>query len=164
MPKRRKAPTKFSRDIQDRIVAALARGSYIETAVKAAGISRATYFRWLKAGREEAEGPFRDFVEAVRQADAVGETALVTIIQTASSRWWQAAAWLLERKYPARWGRKWTKAIDIGSEVASAQQQAQDLRDALKSMQDATLAEPPTAAEAPATQAPADSGETPPPC
>lgn len=43
--------------------------------------------------------------EALKKADAEREAALVTRIMRASDKSWQAAAWLLERRYPDRYAK-----------------------------------------------------------
>jgi hypothetical protein len=42
----------------------------------------------------------------LKKAAAVGEAALLGRIRIASETTWQAAAWLLERRYPKHWARK----------------------------------------------------------
>ena len=43
--------------------------------------------------------------KAMKKADAEREAALVTRIMRASDDTWQAAAWLLERRYPDRYAK-----------------------------------------------------------
>lgn len=43
--------------------------------------------------------------EAMKKADAEREAALVSRIMRASDDTWQAAAWLLERRYPDRYAK-----------------------------------------------------------
>ncbi len=57
----------------------------------------------MKLGRKK--GPYRDFRRAVQRAKAQAEMRDVLIIGKASQKFWQAAAWRLERRYPHRWGR-----------------------------------------------------------
>ncbi len=99
-------PTKFNEECAARIVEALRLGVPQTTAVTYAGISKSTYYRWLKA----AEGPdaseeFRDFRVAVAAARAEAEVRAVAVIQNASHKSWQAAAWFLERSFPEHWSR-----------------------------------------------------------
>src|SRR3972149_1199676 len=80
-------------------------GNYATVAAQAAGISDATYYNWLKRGRD-GEKPFLDFLEAIKKAEADRETYRVSHIISASAEHWQAAACWLERKFPERWGRR----------------------------------------------------------
>lgn len=99
-------PTKLDQDASDRICTAIKGGNYIETAAAVAGIHKDTLYTWLKRGRNEDEGMFRDFVDAVDEALAVAEKNALKVIEDASADHWQAAAWRLERRFPERWGRK----------------------------------------------------------
>ena len=61
------------------------------------------------ADRDElpvAEEPFLDFLDAIERALTVPEMRAVTVIQDSAAKGsWRAAAWLLERRWPERWGR-----------------------------------------------------------
>ena len=98
-------PTKLTQELQARIVEAIESGNYQEVAVRASGICRATYFEWLKKGREQKNGLYVDFLDAIEKARAIAEMNCVSIIQAAAHDSWQAAAWWLERSAPDRGGR-----------------------------------------------------------
>ena len=99
-------PTKLNDETQNRIVTALLRGNYQETAARYAGINVDTFYEWMKRGREEPGTIYSEFSEAVEAAKAAAEVRDVTLIDRAAEEGsWQAAAWKLERKYPHRWGR-----------------------------------------------------------
>lgn len=117
-------PSKLTPEIHNRIVAAIQRGSYVETAAQMAGIQKFTYYEWLKRGKavqamldeaHEDEQPditahdanCVNFSNAVFRAMAEAEVRDLTAIDNAAQQGtWQAAAWKLERKHHARWGRK----------------------------------------------------------
>ena len=84
----------------------VAAGNYIKTAVAAAGVPRKTYDNWVVKAREQPDSVYAEFVDLLEQARAQAEAANVRIITTAAAKTWQAAAWLLERQYPERWGRR----------------------------------------------------------
>lgn len=100
------------------------RGNSFETASSRAGISRPTFYGWLRRGRdvlhwmEANEGPVKlrdqllaDFVVGMDQAEAEAEgNALDRIIEDDA---WQSDAWYLERRYPDRYGRR--QRIDMGN-------------------------------------------------
>jgi hypothetical protein len=81
-------------------------GNYIETASAYAGITKSTLYEWMKRGAREKRGKYKEFSNAVEKAMAEAEMWDVALIAQAAKENWQAAAWRLERKYPARWGRK----------------------------------------------------------
>ena len=110
-------PSKLTPETHNRIVAAIQRGAYIETAAQLAGISKETFYQWLKKGRAIADEQepcitphheaLRNFSDAVNKALAESEIRDLTAIDTAAQQGtWQAAAWKLERKHHSRWGRK----------------------------------------------------------
>jgi hypothetical protein len=55
---------------------------------------------------KKKEQPYVEFSNAVEKAMAEAEVAGVNAIVVAAARHWQAAAWMLERKHPERWGRR----------------------------------------------------------
>lgn len=97
-------PTKLTPEVQQRIVEALLSGLYVEDAVILGGIAEDTYYEWVKRGKT-GEEPFASFSEAVESAGVVSSSqALVTV--RAGGMGWQGSAWFLERRYPAKWGRR----------------------------------------------------------
>ena len=95
----------FTPETREKILNALRAGNYRVAACKFAGISDETFRRWMNAGKA-GEPEYVDFVEQVKQAEAQAEASLVATIRKAAGDHWQAAAWLLERKYVTRWGRR----------------------------------------------------------
>ena len=61
-----------------------------------------TYTRWINHPKTENQA---QLAQALKKADAEREAALVTRIMRASDDTWQAAAWLLERRYPDRYAK-----------------------------------------------------------
>ena len=108
--RRQKTSYKLTPLIQDTICNLIADGNYIKTACLAAGVHKTTFDRWLKLGEQEGENegenPFTSFANAVKKAEAENIARNVGIIQKAAVHTWQAAAWLLERKYPAQYGKR----------------------------------------------------------
>jgi transposase len=100
-------PTKLDEELTEQFVSMLRAGNYIGVAARAVGIGRRTFGDWMERGRSEreADAPYREFRMRVEQARAEGEVRNVVQIATAARENWQAAAWILERSYPERWGR-----------------------------------------------------------
>jgi len=88
-------------------------------------------YTWLHRGEEEGEGVFFEFYELVKEAEASCEMALVSVVKdiamgqfpqkktitrfrdgrvvkevVMAAPQWTAAAWLLERKWYDRWGKR----------------------------------------------------------
>ena len=107
-------PTKFTPELQTRIVAFLGAGAYIETAASAAGVSKQTLYTWLRQGAE-GEEPFTQFLDAVERAQGEADIRdLKTIREAAHGGAWQAAAWRLERRHPDQWGRRRVEMTGAG--------------------------------------------------
>lgn len=66
------------------------------------GVSKETYSRWINHPKTDNQNQLR---QQLKKADAEREAALVTRIMRASDDTWQAAAWLLERRYPERYAK-----------------------------------------------------------
>ena len=113
----------FTPETREKILNALRAGNYRVAACKFAGISEETFRRWMNAGKAGDPG-YVDFVEQVKQAEAQAEASLVATIRKAAGDHWQAAAWLLERKYVTRWGRRdlsWERMQREARQAAQAQ-------------------------------------------
>lgn len=102
-------PSMLTPATANRIVQVLRAGGYVDTACKVAGVNSRTFRRWMVEGDPEGEDPkfaeHRALRMAVDQARAESETRNVATINQAAPTNWMAAAWLLERQYPERWGR-----------------------------------------------------------
>lgn len=123
-PSRIGRPTKLTADLQERIVGAIRSGAYNETAAAFAGIAESTFYAWLANAQKDREAnpeqgtDFTEFQEAVEKAQAEAELDKLLIIGKAARGQptaegvpgtpgsWQAAAWMLERKHPDRYGRR----------------------------------------------------------
>lgn len=94
-------------DVQEGLVAMLRAGNYVEVACRAVGVPRRTFDEWMQRGKsgKPADVEYREFRERVAKARAMGEARNVAAIAAAAQQSWQAAAWLLERQHPERWGR-----------------------------------------------------------
>ena len=93
------ARSKRTPEAAERIIRAIRLGATNRLAAAAGGINVATFYRWLDADRA-----FRDAVKEAEGAAALA--ALAAIERAAQAGTWQAAAWLLERRYPEEYGRR----------------------------------------------------------
>lgn len=127
-------PSKLTSEVEARIVEAVELGVTWERAADAAGIGASTLREWRQRG-EADEAPFAAFVAALKRAEGDGVArALRTIRQAAESGTWQAAAWLLERRYPADYGRRVESRVDVStsspqSEVAALLERIASVRE-----------------------------------
>jgi transposase len=95
-------------ELIDRLADAVRGGLYVETAAALCGISKDTFYRWLReGGRDDASDPLKALSDAVTRALAEAEFRDLQVIGSAAQAGdWKAAAWRLERKHAERWGRQ----------------------------------------------------------
>ena len=110
-------PTALTDETTQRICDRLEIGSTKHAAAAKAGIGVSTFMAWQKRGRDEqqrrADGErgnpnetrFIDFLESIEVAELIAEDTLIAKINDAASEHWQAAAWILERRHPEKYGR-----------------------------------------------------------
>lgn len=91
-------PTKYNEQTHKRICTALSAGNTRKDSAEYAGVSEATFGRWIKE--------YPEFEEDVQKAEADAVVRNVAIIQQAASKTWQAAAWWLERRRKNEWSAK----------------------------------------------------------
>ena len=92
--------------IWQRLNQALSVGAYIEDACIFAGISSRQFRRWRELA-EQGVAPYAGrWVEIQRRESQAVIRNLFNIHNAGNSGSWQASAWILERKYPAKYGRR----------------------------------------------------------
>ena len=122
---------KITEDLIEIICDLKAKGMHNKDICAAVGIHEATLYRWLNKPSCKLH---RALGEEFKKAEArYKQELLESIRETALSkpRYWTAAAWLLERKYPDEFGRPETRKtavevddapkIVLGVEVRTAQ-------------------------------------------
>lgn len=91
--------TKYTPETVAKIVQAIKTGATYQLACQYAGISHETFAQWMKHKPE--------FSEAVKESEGAGAIELLARIRKeAAEGTWQAAAWILERRYPEMYGRQ----------------------------------------------------------
>lgn len=80
------------------LVQALRQGRSRRFACRAAMISPQTLYAWMEDDPALAH--------LVEEAEAAFEISLLSTIESSSHLEWQAAAWILERRFPKEWSRK----------------------------------------------------------
>lgn len=95
--------TKLSKELGEKFVSVIRRGSYRETAAAACGIPPRTLRDWMREAHKGRE-PYASWMRAVEEAEAeVEESAVASVLSEAD---WKARAWYLARKFPQRWAEK----------------------------------------------------------
>lgn len=97
-------PTKLTPETQAVIIEALENGNYAETAATLGGISHDTFYTWIRKGEDGVE-PYAAFADATKRASAKAEAASLASVRAQSDSW-QASAWFLERRFPAKYAKR----------------------------------------------------------
>jgi transposase len=105
------APSKLTPELRAELERDLAAGVPVAVLAQRQGISRRTLGRWIAGGRvvRRQLAPAPDpAVEELSLDERLekAEPGLLAAVLAASQRGsWQAAAWILERRWPERWAR-----------------------------------------------------------
>lgn len=105
-------PTKFTRDVVNRLLRGIRMGGTYESACRYAGIDYNTFCNWrdgkFPRGLDDDQKEMKlEFLEALTRAEGdSGARALSTIQQAMSQGDWKAASWLLERRWPDEYGQR----------------------------------------------------------
>ena len=94
--------TKLTRERIERICEQVRKGVPYETAARLAGIDPSTFYRWKRRGEQAKRGLYREFWEALQQADAEAEATLIEETKKEKG----GPRWILERRWPERWGQR----------------------------------------------------------
>lgn len=99
-------PHKLDKRRRQRVVEAVSAGLTREQQAAYAGCARSTLQDAIARGRADSRGIWHDWVAELEEAEARAIVANIALIQrSARDGTWQAAAWLLERRYPQQFGR-----------------------------------------------------------
>jgi hypothetical protein len=88
---------------RERLFALLRGGVPVDTAARLTGVTPATVDIWRARSRAGQRG-YKTFEDGLLEAIAEGEAVLLARISDAGRGNWRAAAWLLERLAPERYG------------------------------------------------------------
>jgi len=105
MPKQSTKREVKRKEKREKLLENLRTGMSVDAACTQSSISRSTYYRWIEEDEE--------FAEEVEAAKDFSEAVLLESIryQGEAKQDWRAAAWILERRIPDRWGAK--REVDL---------------------------------------------------
>lgn len=110
-------PSKLTPERKKRLLDAIRAGSYYEPACTYAGVDYSTFRRWMQKGEEAKSGQYREFYEAVIEAEAQAEVRVVGHWQNQIPHDWRAAKDFLSRRYPERWASRETLELNGGVQI-----------------------------------------------
>ncbi len=95
------------------------------------GVAPQTYSTWRNHPKTKVQ---QELAEALKKAEVERKGALLSRVLKATDESWQAAAWMLERRYPAEYARP-DRYHDQG--VTEAIQAVRELTESIKAQADA---------------------------
>ena len=107
-------PTSLTPAVHAKIVDAISKGLPNCVAAQLAGINQASLYNW-QIRAEKGESPYFELFEDLKAAEAAAQEACLEKIRTDES--WQSKAWMLERRWPAAYGRKDAVFAKIDGEI-----------------------------------------------
>jgi transposase-like protein len=126
---------KLTPGLQAKLCAALRAGAYRDSAAQANDVHPATVRRWVQQG-EAGDSDYEAFARALKKAEAVAERRLLRLVR-AGGEGWQSKAWIMERRWPARWGGRVRATVSEERETLLAKVQGDpDLHERLRNVLD----------------------------
>ena len=102
-------PPKLTRELIEQICDLIIEGWTIERAAKLSGVSATSIYRWLSMGKsEDSESIYQELVQRVKEATECSEFELLQAMRIAGAhpKNWRANAWMLERRFPDKYGKR----------------------------------------------------------
>jgi transposase len=100
-----KAEQLLTLEMLEAVAGLLFEGHHKETVADFLGIHRATWWRWEQIGEREPETIYGEFCNITRKAIAGAEIDTIRAIRNGRADW-PARAWMAERRFPQRWGKR----------------------------------------------------------
>lgn len=100
-------PPRLNGELIEQICDLIIEGKTIERAARLSGVSATSIYRWLAIGKQGNSEPiYQELVERVREATECSEFELLQSMRISGSnpKNWRANAWLLERRFPEKYG------------------------------------------------------------
>lgn len=91
-------PSKYTPETVAVILEALGKGATHELACQAGGISHQTFAEWMRL--------YPEFLDGIKRVEAEAAQRWLAFIEASAPKEWQAAAWLLERRYHQSYSRR----------------------------------------------------------
>ena len=106
-------PSTLTPSVREKIFTAIRAGNYREVAARWAGVPLRTFWRWCQQGRKAKSGVYKEFWQALLEAELSAEINMVGLVMKAARDNAKHAEWWLRRKFPQRWGRDTAAIKDL---------------------------------------------------
>ena len=94
--------TKLTPEVQEELAKIIGAGHTHKSAYEYVGIDQNTFYRGMKKG---------EFGDIIKRAESKAKIGFVERVKKASEDTWQAAAWMLERRWPDEFAQKMKQEI-----------------------------------------------------
>lgn len=98
-------PSKLTPKIQELICQCLRAGLHRKTAAARVRVDESTFSRWYTTGARDERGRFREFHDAVNEAEAQYQEDALAGLHASAPQNPKITMWLLSRRFPALYGR-----------------------------------------------------------
>jgi hypothetical protein len=99
--------TKLTPETQQKLIQLLKLGTPQKYAAEASGIDEATFYQWIKLGRNKKEGKYYEFAESIKRANSEAMAIKLADLEKAAQKGnVSAITWFLEHRYPDVFGNK----------------------------------------------------------
>lgn len=93
-------------ELMNRLATLIATGNYPQVAIRAVGISITEFRSWMTIGSQAKGGAYRDFYNAIRDAEAMAEMTMVKAWHDQLDKGYQAPRDFLARRFSSRWAER----------------------------------------------------------
>ncbi len=105
-------PLRLTPDIQRFIIERLYQGHTRIAVCRVARLDERVVSGWITQGLKDKSGIYHDFAIACDKAVGDSEIQILRQIRESGKKDWRALAWIMERRWPERWGKQ--RAISAG--------------------------------------------------
>lgn len=99
-------PPKLTPELIAKIAEVVRAGCYLDTASRYCGVSKASFHDWMKRGHEQKRGIYRQFLDALEQAQAAADVRDHARLMKAGEKDWRSIAEHLRLRNPDRYSRR----------------------------------------------------------
>jgi len=118
-------PSKFTKEITDKLIYAIRLGAYYEMACNYAGVSYDVFRKWVIDAQSNPDSQYQEFYDALKEAEGESGVKALEVIQNAmDGEVWQSAAWRLERRHHKHFSAN-SAIIELAGEI-------NDMKDKIK--------------------------------
>jgi hypothetical protein len=115
-------PRKLTEDLILAFAELVGQGHFRTTVALKLRVNPATVSRWLRLGREHPGGIYGLFRVMVLEAEADSEMTLLNGLKVHGVLDGKYLAWILERKWPRRWGRSRGDLVEMQRRIRDLEQ------------------------------------------